>query len=79
MLRLRRSGAGVFCSVILFAGLGRAQQQQGGMGGIAGGVASAPVYDEKKRPITAGGFVDSGPIIFEDITKQAGLAGWRHK
>ena len=55
-------------------------QQQGGMGGgIASGVASKPVYDEQKRPITAGGFVDKGPIIFEDDTKKAGLSGWVHK
>ena len=49
------------------------------MGGIASGVAEAPVYDAQKRPITAGGFVDTGPVIFEDITKQAGLSGWSHK
>ena len=49
------------------------------MGGIASGMAAAPVYDEQKRPITAGGFVDKGPVIFEDVTKQAGLSGWRHK
>jgi len=55
-------------------------QQQGGMGGgIASGVASKPVYDEQKRPITAGGFVDKGPIIFEDDTKKTGLSGWVHK
>jgi enediyne biosynthesis protein E4 len=53
--------------------------QQGGAGGVASGVAAAPVYDAEKRPITAGGFVDKGPVIFEDITKQAGLSGWRHK
>ena len=52
---------------------------QGSMGGIAGGIGAAPVYDEQKRPITAGGFVDSGPVVFEDITKAAGLSGWRHK
>ena len=52
---------------------------QQGMGGIASGVAAAPVYDEQKRPITAGGFVDKGPVIFEDISKQAGLTGWVHK
>src|ERR1035437_4361184 len=52
---------------------------QQGMGGIAGGMGAAPVYDEQKRPITAGGFVDSGPVVFEDITKAAGLSGWRHK
>ena len=49
------------------------------MGGIAGGLGAAPVYDEQKRPITAGGFVDSGPVVFEDVTKAAGLSGWRHK
>jgi hypothetical protein len=52
---------------------------QQGMGGIASGVVTAPVYDEQKRPITAGGFVDIGPVVFQDITKAAGLAGWRHK
>jgi hypothetical protein len=50
-----------------------------GMGGIAGGMGAAPVYDELKRPITAGGFVDHGPVVFEDITKKAGLSGWTHK
>ena len=72
-----------FFLVILFTALcfpivDRAQQA-GMSGGIASGVAAAPVYDAQKRPITAGGFVDKGPVIFEDITKQAGLAGWRHK
>jgi len=54
-------------------------QAQQGMGGIAGGIGAAPVYDELKRPITAGGFVDSGPVVFEDITKAAGLSGWVHR
>ena len=49
------------------------------MGGISAGVSAAPVFDDQKRPITAGGFVDSGPVIFQDVTKQAGLSGWRHK
>jgi len=49
------------------------------MGGIAGGVGAAPVYDELKRPITAGGFVDTGAVVFQDVTKQAGLSGWVHK
>ena len=52
---------------------------QSGMGGIASGVVAAPVYDDQKRPITAGGFVDSGPVVFQDITKPAGLSGWTHK
>jgi hypothetical protein len=49
------------------------------MSGIAGGIGAAPVFDAQKRPITAGGFVDSGPVIFEDITRKAGLSGWVHK
>jgi hypothetical protein len=46
------------------------------MSGISSGVSAAPIYDAQRRPITAGGFVDSGPVIFEDITKKAGLSGW---
>ncbi len=72
-----------FC--LLFLPLAGSAQQapstppQQGMGGISSGVASAPVYDAQRRPITAGGFVDKGPIVFQDITKQAGLSGWIHK
>jgi hypothetical protein len=54
-------------------------QSQGNTSGIAGGLGAAAVYDEQHRPITAGGFVDSGPVIFEDVTKEAGLSGWTHK
>ncbi|HEY2859723.1 MAG TPA: CRTAC1 family protein [Terracidiphilus sp.] len=52
-----------------------------GQSGIAGGLGAAPVYDAQKRPITAGGFVKPGeaPVVFEDITKKAGLSGWIHK
>jgi enediyne biosynthesis protein E4 len=52
---------------------------QQGVSGIAGGLGAAPVYDAQKRPITAGGFADSGPVVFEDITKSAGLSGWVNK
>ena len=40
--------------------------------------AASPGRDQQKHPVTASGFVDSGPVIFEDITKSAGLAGWKH-
>jgi len=56
-----------------------AKPQTGMSGGIAGGLGAKPVYDEQKRPITAGGFVDKGPIVFEDVTEKAGLSGWTHK
>ncbi|WP_348262496.1 CRTAC1 family protein [Telmatobacter sp. DSM 110680] len=34
--------------------------------------------DSQKRPITASGFVDVGPVVFKDVTKDAGLSGWKH-
>ena len=48
------------------------------MSGISSAGTFAPVYDAQKRPITAGGFVDSGPVIFEDASKSSGLARWQH-
>jgi hypothetical protein len=50
---------------------------QAGGGNSTGGVHAA-VHDAENRPITAGGFVDSGPVVFEDITKKSGLASWHH-
>jgi hypothetical protein len=60
--------------------LAAASGQAGGMssGGNSTGGTFAPVYDSEHRPITAGGFVDHGPVVFQDITKQAGLSNWRH-
>jgi hypothetical protein len=46
-------------------------------GSSTGGVHPA-VHDAENRPITAGGFVKSGPRVFEDISKQSGLASWTH-
>jgi hypothetical protein len=47
-------------------------------GGVDTGGAHAAVLDSEHRPITAGGFVKSGPIIFQDIAKKAGLTSWKH-
>lgn len=47
-------------------------------GGMSTGGAYAPILDAEHRPITAGGFVDKGPVVFEDITAKAGLSTWRH-
>ena len=33
----------------------------------------------EKKPTTADSFVDSGPVVFKDITAAAGLSGWNHK
>ena len=51
----------------------------GPQGGSSTGGAFAPVLDAERRPITAGGFVKTGPIIFQDVSEKAGLTVWRHK
>ena len=48
-------------------------------GGMSGGPSQPALFDEQHRPITAGGFVASGPVIFEDISEKAGLTHWTHK
>ncbi|MGA7219964.1 MAG: CRTAC1 family protein [Candidatus Sulfotelmatobacter sp.] len=45
---------------------------------VSTGAAHAAVLDSEKRPITAGGFVDSGPVVFQDVAEKAGLTRWRH-
>jgi hypothetical protein len=54
-------------------------QTQGGGMGVSTGVAHAPQKDAQSRPITAGGFVDGAPVVFQDITRQAGLDKFRHR
>jgi len=51
------------------------QQAQGGM---ANAGPQKPVLDSQHRPITAGGFVKDGPIIFQDVARAAGLTSWHH-
>ena len=38
-----------------------------------------PQLDDQHRPMTAGGFVASGPVIFKDVSEKAGLTKWTHK
>jgi hypothetical protein len=47
-------------------------------GAVSTGGAYAPVLDEGNRPITAGGFIVRGPIVFQDVAEKAGLTRWRH-
>ena len=51
---------------------------QQGAGGMADAGSQKAVFDNQHRPITAGGFVKTGPIIFEDVAKAAGLTSWHH-
>ena len=77
----------VWLVLLLCAGAGRAQvspvpQQPAPVmsgGGSATGPAHAPVLDAEHRPITAGGFVKSGPVVFEDDTQKSGLAIFHHQ
>jgi hypothetical protein len=48
-------------------------------GGSATAGVFAPVLDSEHRPITAGGFVKDGPVVFKDISETAGLNTWTHK
>ncbi|MGA8041432.1 MAG: VCBS repeat-containing protein, partial [Terracidiphilus sp.] len=47
-------------------------------GGQATGSPHAIQLDAQHRPITAGGFVKSGPVVFEDASEKAGLTHWTH-
>src|SRR6202453_1511919 len=48
------------------------------MGGSNTGGAHAAVFDAEHRPITAGGSTKTGPVLFNDIARQAGLTAWKH-
>ncbi len=69
---------GMVAVLCLAMGCGVWAQQPSAMGGAASGAPAKPVHDAENRPITAGGFVDSGPIVFEDDSKSSGLAKWKH-
>src|SRR3954470_7694964 len=47
-------------------------------GAVSTGAAHPAVLDAEHRPITAGGFVDSGPVIFQNVAEKAGLSNWGH-
>ena len=50
-----------------------------GAGGVDTGAPRTAQYDAQHRPITAGGVVKTGPIVFEDVSQKAGVTGWTHK
>src|ERR1700728_2997411 len=59
----------------IYGGNAASQQQSGS----ATGGTFAPILDSERRPITAGGFVKTGRIIYQDVSKQPGLTVWQHK
>ena len=44
----------------------------------AGNVIGNGAPESNRVPITAGGIVDAGPVIFKDVAGAAGLTGWSH-
>ncbi len=57
---------------------GMGSQAPASAGSVRTGNPQAAVLDAEHRPITAGGFVKSGPIIFHDISEKSGLAQWHN-
>jgi enediyne biosynthesis protein E4 len=49
------------------------------VGGQEASSPHAPQLDAQHRPITEGGFVKEGPVVFEDVAAKAGLTTWTHK
>ena len=47
-------------------------------GGASTAGVYAPIHDADNRPITAGGMVEKGPVVFEDISRSSGLATWKY-
>src|ERR1035441_8743591 len=77
----RALSSGYMMLVFLLAPWGRAQTakpQESGSGGIATGGVFKPVFDSAHRPITAGGTVKTGPVIFINMAEKAGLTKWHH-
>ncbi len=74
--RFLAAGILIAALIVLTNVLTSAQESSGG--GASTGGSHAAVHDAQNRPITAGGFVDSGPIIFQNVSQQAGLTAWRH-
>ena len=71
--------------ILIQATLGAAQEIEGPATaqkqsmGVSTGPPRAPIKDAQSRPITAGGFVDGAPVIFEDATKVSRLDQFHHR
>ncbi|MPY90552.1 MAG: CRTAC1 family protein [Luteitalea sp.] len=69
-------------TLALVATVGGAVLAQTPPGAPAGGASTAgvfaPVKDKEARPITAGGFVEGAPVVFDDRTRGSGLDAFRH-
>ncbi|MGA8528248.1 MAG: CRTAC1 family protein [Acidobacteriaceae bacterium] len=54
------------------------QSAPASQGGTSTAGVFAPQHDAENRPITAGGFVDHGPVVFADDSRASGLTAWHY-
>jgi enediyne biosynthesis protein E4 len=54
------------------------QQGQASGGEMTNAAPHQAVFDDQHRPITAGGFTKTGPVVFVNATEKAGLSKWRN-
>jgi hypothetical protein len=73
----RLAAAAILAAVLPVASLAQEAQQPMGGGNATGG-AHAAIHDAENRPITAGGFVKSGAVVYQDDSQKSGLASWKH-
>jgi enediyne biosynthesis protein E4 len=88
---IRGNFAGLFACVVVFVCLigGAAQQlptpdtatnpQDSGYMRVLLRPTHPPVFDSQHRPITAGGFVQGAPVIFEDVSHKSGIDKFQHR
>ena len=55
------------------------QSPAGQHGSVSTIATHVPSREAQKIPVTAGSFVQSGPVVFKDVSKQAGLTTWRYQ
>jgi len=88
---IRENFARLFACVVVFVCLigGAAQQpptpdtatnpQESGYMRVLLRPTHPPVFDSQHRPITAGGFVQGAPVIFEDVSHKSGIDKFQHR
>jgi hypothetical protein len=68
----------VRCLSMLLVSLALARLAHAQGMGSSTGAAREGVYDAQHRPITAGGTLKTGPVVFQDVAKEAGLGSFQH-
>lgn len=79
LFAFRISGSHLVHEPVSASGRQSGPQGQAAGGAMANAGSHVAVFDAQHRTITAGGFVKTGPIVFEDVAKQAGLTTWQDK